>query len=196
MIRTLTTITLLLVPGLTLARPQLSQEHVAQIERGDVLEFSQKSKGTKVMTGKAIGIIKDVPEAVLYVLVGLDKYKHFVPRVTESRITRQKGWDTYAVINTDLPWPVKDCWAYIKLTRQDKAGRVYEAEWSMINGTMKSYRGSALIEPWSKDGKRTVITYKLLFEPQGAAPDSMISEGVRTVASTMALSATSMSLGP
>ena len=61
MIRTLTTITLLLVPGLTLARPQLSQEHVAQIERGDVLEFSQKSKGTKVMTGKAIGIIKDVP---------------------------------------------------------------------------------------------------------------------------------------
>jgi len=156
-----------------------------QLAQEKVIEFSQKVKGSNVKMGKAIAVIDDVPEAVLYVLLGLDKYKHFIPRVSESRITKQRGWDTYAVINTDLPWPVKDCWAYVKLTRNDKPGRVYEAKWHMINGTMKEYRGSALIEPWTRDGKRSVLTYRLLFEPKGAAPDSMISNGVRSVASTI-----------
>ena len=167
------------------ARPKLSAEHIKAIEHGKVLEFSQKVKGSGVMMGKAIGIVEDVPEAVLYVLLAVDKYKHFLPRVTGSRITKRRGWDSYAVIHTDLPWPVKDVWVYLKLTRTDKPGRVYAIRWWMLNGTMKKYEGSALIEPYSRDGKQTVLTYKLLAEPQTSAPDSMISNGIKRVASTI-----------
>jgi hypothetical protein len=56
----------------------------------------------------------------------------------------------------------------------------------MLNGNMKNYTGHALIEPWNKDGTKTLLTYEMLFEPNTAAPDSVISDGVRTAASIMA----------
>jgi ribosome-associated toxin RatA of RatAB toxin-antitoxin module len=167
------------------AKPKLQTGDEKKVNAGEVLEYSKKVKGSGVTMGKAIAVIDDVPEAVLYVLLSFDKYKHFLPRVTESRVTKVRGWKTYTVIHTDLPWPVKDVWVYLEVTRSDKPGRVYEVKWRMLNGTMKSYRGSALIEPWVKSGKRTVITYQLLAEPKTAAPDSMISKGVKRVASTI-----------
>jgi hypothetical protein len=167
------------------AKPKLEKGDKKKLDAGEVLEVSKKVKGTGVMMGKAIAVIEDVPEAVLYVMLRFDKYKHFIPRVTDSRITKVRGWKTYTVIHTDLPWPVKDVWVYLEVTRTDKPGRVYEVKWRMLNGTMKSYRGSAVVEPWDKKGKKAVITYQLLAEPKTTAPDSMISKGVKKVASTI-----------
>jgi hypothetical protein len=175
----------LFVASTALARPELNKEELARLEKGDVLQYSEKVAGSGVMRGKAVGIIEDAPEAVIYVLLALDKYKHFLPRVTKSRVVKRKGWHTYAVIHTDLPWPVKDVWTYLKVTRYDKPGRVYEMKWWMLNGTMKQYTGSARVEPWTKDGKRSLLIYQLLAEPQTSAPDSVISDGVKAVASTI-----------
>jgi len=168
-----------------LARPNLPKEQLAQLERGEVLEYSKKVDGSGVTMGKAISLVDDVPEAVTYAILAVDAYKHFLPRVTESRVVKQRGWHTYVVVHTDLPWPVKDCWAYVKFTRYDKAGRVFQLKWWMINGTMKNYTGAALIEPWTKDAKRSVLTYELLAEPAVTAPDSLVSKGVREVAATV-----------
>jgi ribosome-associated toxin RatA of RatAB toxin-antitoxin module len=165
------------------ARPNLPAASLQQLEQGKTLEYSQKVPGTGVMMGKSITVINDVPEAVAWVFLDLDKYKYFLPRIKESRVVKRPGWHTFAVVETDLPWPVKDCWAYVKFTRYNKPGRVYEIKWWMINGTMKSYTGHALIEPWNKEGTRSVISYQLLAEPKTSAPDSMISDGVKEVAS-------------
>jgi ribosome-associated toxin RatA of RatAB toxin-antitoxin module len=134
------------------------------------------------MMGKAIGVIPDTPEAVAQIFLEVDKYKNYLPRITESRITKRRDMHTFAVVETDLPWPVKDCWVYIKMTRYNKPGRVYEIKWWMLNGTMRNYTGSALIEPWNKDATQSVLTYQLLAEPQTSAPDSMISNGVKQIA--------------
>jgi hypothetical protein len=115
----------------------------------------------------------------------VDKYKHFLPRVTDSRIVKRRGWHTYSVIHTDLPWPVKDCWVYIKSTRYDKPGRVYEVKWWMLNGTMKNYTGVARVEPYNKSATQSLLTYRMLSEPKTSAPDSMISKGVKKVVSTI-----------
>ena len=167
------------------SRSALDPKQIAALERGEVLELSRKVAGSRVMLGKAIGIIEDVPEAVLHVLLAVDRYKHFLPRVTESRITRRRGWHTYAVIHSSMPWPVKNAWVYFKLTRTDRPKRVFKLKWHMLNGTMKSWEGSALIEPWTADGKRSLVTYKLLAEPRTAAPDSLISSGVKRVTATI-----------
>ena len=176
----------LLWPGaLAHAEPPLSKGDRARLDRGTVLEYSQKVPGTSVMMGKAIGVINDVPEAVLHVLLQFNKYKHFLPRVKASRITRRRGWVTYAVIHTDLPWPVKDSWVYLRVRRRDRPRRVYHVKWKMLNGTMKEYRGEAVIKPWAGNGKRTLISYMLQAEPATSAPDSLISKGVRRVAGTI-----------
>lgn len=167
------------------ARPTLSPERMKQLKQGEVLTFAKKVEGSNVMAGKAIAIIEDVPEAVTYVIMAMDKYKHFLPRVTDSRIVKRRGWHVYAVVHTDLPWPFKDCWAYTKMTRRDKTGRVFELKWHMLNGTMKSYTGAALIEPWNKEGTRSVLTYQLLPEPKTSAPDSLLSKGMQDVVRTI-----------
>jgi ribosome-associated toxin RatA of RatAB toxin-antitoxin module len=168
-----------------MARPQLPQELLRRLEKGEVLEFSDKVKGSSVEMAKAIAIIPDVPEAVLYVLTDLAKYKHFLPHLKDSRIVKYQGMHTYAVVETSLPWPFKDAWAYFKFTRYDKPGRIFEIKWWMINGTLQQYTGHALIEPWNKEGTKTVLTYKFLAVPKTMTPDSTITEGVKTVAASI-----------
>jgi len=164
------------------ARPNVPPSDVAHLEKGANLEYSERVTGSAVMVGKAIGVIKDTPEAVVQVLLDVAKYRSFMPRVTDSRVVKTRGLHTFAVFETDLPWPVKDAWVYIKFTRYNKPGRIYEIKWWMLNGTMKNYTGSALVEPWTKDATQTVLTYELLAEPKTSAPDSMISQGVKKIA--------------
>jgi hypothetical protein len=176
---------LLLLGAESDARPRLGKAHMDRLVRGETVDFSQKVPGSGVMMGKTIAIVEDAPEAVVYVLLAVDKYKHFIPRITGSRVTKRRGWHTFAVIHTDLPWPAKDAWIYIKSTRYDKPNRTFEVKWWMLNGTMKRYTGSALIEPWNKEGTKSVLTYKMLAEPKTSAPDSVISKGLRRVVSTI-----------
>jgi ribosome-associated toxin RatA of RatAB toxin-antitoxin module len=167
------------------ARPTLPPADQSKLEKGQALSYSMKVPGSKVMSGKSIQLIPDTPEAVAHVLCDVEKYKNYMPRVKESRVYKRQGAHIYAVVETDLPWPVKDCWISVKYTRVDKPGHVIEARWWMLNGTMKTYTGSALIEPWDKDGKKSVITYQLQADLKTSAPDSMISDGVKEIASTV-----------
>ena len=171
----------LLVPaGEAAARPRVTKQEEARLNKWEVLEYSEKVSGSKIAMGKAIGIIDDIPEAVVYVMEDVAKYKHFLPRIKGSRVVKRQGPHTYAVLETDFPWPVKDAWAYVRFTRQKLKGRTYVIRWGMRNGTLKSFGGTALVEVWSKKGgvTRTSIIYKLLAEPKTSIPDSKISKGV------------------
>ena len=165
------------------ARPALTADELKRLQRWDVLEYSQKLPGSDVMTGKAVGIIPDIPEAVVYVIEDVGRYKYFLPRIKESRVVKRRSTKVWAVLETKLPWPVKDAWAYVLFSRQKLKGRRYVVRFSMRNGTLKSFSGTALVEAYRrKDGAvHSFITYKLLTEPHTSAPDSRISHGVKRV---------------
>jgi ribosome-associated toxin RatA of RatAB toxin-antitoxin module len=171
---------LLMLPATSTARPALPAAELARLER-QTLIYSLKVPGSGVMMAKAIRLIPESPRAVLHVLLDVASYKHFLPRVKESRVTRRAGAHTFAVIETSFPWPAKDAWVYIDAITVEKPGGTIETKWKMVNGTMKSYTGHALIEPWTADGKQSVLTYAMQAEPKISVPDSMISEGVRRV---------------
>ena len=163
------------------SKPMVTDEMKKTMEEGWVVEYRDKDAGKGVARWTAMGIVDDVPEAVLYVLLSFNKYKHFIDRMKGSRVTKTKGLNSYVVIETKLPWPVQDAWVYFKVTRKHLPGRIFELEFKMINGTMKQYTGWARVEPWSKDGKRSLLTYSLLFEPKTAAPAAAIDRGVWSV---------------
>ena len=166
------------------AKPHLRPSHLKRLENWEVISFGERHKALRIPRGKAIGVINDVPEAVVYVLTHIEELEHFIPRIKNSRVTKRTGYHTYAVLHSDLPWPVKDAWVYIKMTRYDKPGRVYAFKWWMLNGTMRRYQGEALIEPWDKAAKKTVITFSLSAEPVTAAPDALVIPGVKQIAET------------
>ncbi len=163
------------------SKPMLTAEKIKTMEEGWVVEHKVKVKGDQVARWTAMGIVEDKPEAVLYVLLGFDKYKHFIDHMKDTRITKRKGLDSYVVLETKLPWPVKDAWVYFKVTRKHLPGRVFELHFNMINGTMKRYGGWARVEPWNKGGSRSLLTYSLLFEPKTNAPASAIDRGVWSI---------------
>jgi ribosome-associated toxin RatA of RatAB toxin-antitoxin module len=173
-----------LTAGPTGARPALDKSIAAKVSKWKVVSFTNThSSGATKAT--AIGLFNDIPEALLYLVMEAGKYEHFLPRVTESRVVKRRGDALYAVIHTDLPWPVKDCWVYIRLTRHRIGGRVYEVRWEMLNGTMKRYEGKARIEPWNEKGTRTLLTYSMIAEPRSSAPDTLIAKGLRRIAETI-----------
>ena len=163
------------------SKPTVTDEMRKSMEDGWVVEYRDKTAGKGVARWTAMGIVDDVPEAMLYVLLSFDKYKHFIDRMKGSRITKTRGLTSYVVMETKLPWPVKDAWVYFKVTRKHLPGRIYELDFKMINGTMKQYLGWARVEPWGKDGKRSLLTYSLLFEPKTAVPAAAIDRGVWSI---------------
>ncbi|MCC6749711.1 MAG: hypothetical protein IT371_18740 [Deltaproteobacteria bacterium] len=179
----------LLVATLCPARPSrahppqgLSPQQLAQLARWEVLASSEQVSGAGVMQGKALGLFQEVPEALVHTILDIGRYKFYLPRMKSSRVVKVQGPHTFAVLETDFPWPVRDAWVYIKMTYTRTGARSYRLRWWMENGTLKQYTGEAEIVPFDAQATRTLLTYKLLAQPKTAAPDGVISKGVRRVA--------------
>lgn len=163
---------------------QLTPTQRERVGRGDVLTFSlPPPKGGGVRIGKAVGIVEGSTEAIVHTLMDVARYKFYLPRIKGSRFVRRADQHTvFGVAETSLPWPARDAWCYFRLTYKALGKRVFELRWTMRNGTMKRYQGYARLEPWDERGDKAIMTYKTLFEPKTAAPDSILSKGVRKAA--------------
>lgn len=168
---------------LAAATPQLAPRQRARIASGEVLTMSLAApSGSKIKPGKAIGLVEGSPEEVLYTLLDIARYRYFVPLVKGSRLVKRRKGAIYGVIETRLPWPVKDAWAYLKVTYGSADRTSYTASWKMINGTLKRYVAAALIEPWKTRSHMSVLTYQVIAEPKTAAPDALLTKGMRHAA--------------
>lgn len=166
------------------AAARLTAAERERVGRGDVLTFSlPPPKGGGVRIGKAVGIVEGSTEAIVHTLMDVARYKFYLPRIKGSRFVRRADQHTvFGVAETSLPWPARDAWCYFRLTYKALGKRVFELRWTMRNGTMKRYQGYARLEPWDERGDKAIMTYKTLFEPKTAAPDSVLSKGVRKAA--------------
>jgi hypothetical protein len=149
---------------------------VAQLKSGAIVAFSMPT-GAGPWPGRAMGVINASATVVQDVLANVADYKGFIPRITSSRQVKPGRF----VVELDLPWPVNKTWAYVVVNTGERQG-VRFVQWKMLNGTLKSYEGTAWIQPW---GDKTLLTYQMLAVPKTAAPDSMISGGLRDAASTV-----------
>lgn len=172
---------LLLTLGLPLllVRPAAADGTLDTLRTGKIVVDSLNGRGTGPKTGRASAIIDAPAEVVAKIIADVARYPEFVPRCTGSRKVRAGSF----VVFTKLPWPLRDTWAYVKMTRTDRSGLRY-LSWKMLNGTLKSYEGQAWVQPL--DAKRSVLTYQMLAVPLVAgAPDSLITRGLRDAAKTM-----------
>jgi len=161
-----------------LVRPAAADDTLDKIKTGKIVVQSL-SRGSGPKAGRASAIIEAPAEVVAEIIADVARYPEFVPRCTDSRKVRNGSY----VVFTKLPWPLRDTWAYIKMTRTDRRNLRY-LSWKMLNGTLRSYEGQAWVQPL--DAKRSVLTYQMLAVPLVAgAPDSLISSGLRDAVKTM-----------
>ena len=145
-----------------------------RLASGDILTTSVPTpKG--VRPGRAMGVVNAPPSVVARMLADVDRYKEFMPCIRESR----KVGDGLFEVKCELPWPIKDAWARVKVRSGVRNG-VKVVQWWMVKGTLDSYDGVAWIQPWG-EGKSLVI-YQMRAVPSIPAPNSLLDRGMRSAA--------------
>jgi ribosome-associated toxin RatA of RatAB toxin-antitoxin module len=149
-----------------------------KLKAGQILRLSVPVAGSGVWAGRAMAVVNAPASAVQQVIASFADYKGFVPRITSSR----KVGEGRFVLETSLPWPVNNTWAYLSVRSGTRDG-VHVIQWRMLNGNLKRYEGVAWIQPWG--ASRTLLTYQMLAVPSVRAPDSVMTDGLRDAVGSM-----------
>src|SRR5258706_10191334 len=72
------------------ARPRLEAQHLAELDRYEVLSFSDPFQGG-IERGKAIGVVDATSEEVFRVATDYARLQEFMPRVQRSVVTQTTG---------------------------------------------------------------------------------------------------------
>ena len=145
---------------------------------GEIMVTSVRLGGG-VKAGRAMALVNASPELLYKVITNVQFYRHFVPRMTESYRVAPGLYH----LKTDLPWPVKDAWARVKM-KKGRQGGAYVVTWSMQSGTFKKFEGTAWIQQADHKG-RSILTYQFLAVPKTIAPDALLTRGVKSVTEDM-----------
>ncbi len=164
------------LPAAASARPSLDAERLAELDRWEVLTFSDPVSGG-LERGKAIGVFDGTPEEIFRVATDYAHWPDYLPRVRTAKVSSQDASEVTVEITAELPWPVGRSQITARYTHEKLAGEVYRVSFSMLRGQMKQYLGTLYIEPWGPG--RTVLTYELVAEPDVIAPRSLINKSVK-----------------
>ncbi|MCA9669703.1 MAG: hypothetical protein KC503_29115 [Myxococcales bacterium] len=170
-----------LPPSRVQAAPQLTPAQRKQVGDWQVISFAVKDEG-EIPGARAVGVIPRPPEQVLFALLGIDRYRFWVPHLKGSRFVKKSQWPTrggYAVLESKLPWPARDAWAYIQFSWEPLGGRRYRMRWWMRNGNLKAYRGWAEVAPFTGDAAHTLVHFEVHMMPKTSAPRSIVRKGIR-----------------
>lgn len=173
----------LLAPAPGTARPTLAPEQVKSlVDRWEVLSFTDPA-GDGIVKGKAIGYFHVPAEQVFRVVTDYQRYPEFAPRISSAQVVdRQGDRRTWVRLQTDLPWPVSDAWVYAQFEHEALADGGYRIRFWQLEGSMKRYEGTILIEPWVQyddGGGECSVTYELVAEPASSlAPKRYVNRKV------------------
>ncbi len=164
---------LLLLPH-TAGAEQLTAHQKRQLSAGEVITKYWMIKGTDIGTGKAAGVINATPLQVMKVVADVVRYKEYIQRMTESRITRRddKTYNFFYRIN--MPWPLDDYWCETKNWHSiDHQRKIYRRSWRMIRGNFRRNEGYWLVQPW--EGGRALVIYSVKLQIKSSLPQSVLN---------------------
>ena len=141
-----------------------------KMEKGEVIITQKKIRGSELPQSTMKGIINAPPARVWAFLEKCDNYKKHFPRTKSSKELSRKGNVIVCKVVVDMPWPMDDLWAETKAVHT-VTPKLYKRAWSLIKGTYKKNEGSWTIVPYGKDGKRSLVTYKMHAEPNISIPN-------------------------
>src|SRR5439155_19346807 len=122
--RTLTLLAALLAPSLAEARPTLDAARMSQLDRYDVLVFSDPHAGG-LERGKAIGVFDGTPDEIFRVFTDYAKWQDYLPRVRASTVAAHDTNHTVVDLTAELPWPAGRNKVTAVYTHEKLGGEVY-----------------------------------------------------------------------
>lgn len=177
MTRLSTLIALTALLGTALASPARA-DVMTQLNEGKILARSADST-EPIKPGVAMALVNAPPELVWKVIMDVDRYKDFVPKMVGSK-TLKRG--KLYLLESSMPWPANDNWVHVKVNK-GKRGKTRIVAWGQDRGTFRRFEGVAWIQPAGKG--RSVLTYQVLALPRVPAPDALWTRGMKVIAKEM-----------
>lgn len=160
-------------PGVARA-DKLSSAQREKLGRNEILIWYWKDDKTYTGTGKSMGVVDARPEQVFRLLTDVERFKEWMNRMVESKITRRDGKQYHFYYKIDMPWPLDDYWCLTKnINYQDKKRGVFKRRWSLIKGTFHKNDGYWYLERFP--GGKTLVTYWCQVKPKTAVPQFVIN---------------------
>jgi hypothetical protein len=134
-------------------------------------------KSSRYWVPKAYLLMSAPPSKVMGVVMDIASYHEFMPRVTKSRVVRRKGKrNIWAVIVTNLPWPMRNAWVAVKYTWSKPSNGHYRLDWIRHRGSMSQYWGRLDLYRWGKHFTLAVCSMQAV--PDQYITRSKLNEGI------------------
>lgn len=132
--------------------------------------------GGAVLEGMAYGWVSASPDKVWAAITAYERYPEFMPRTLEAAVRRRAGVEVDFYSKLSMPWPVGQVSYVIRLVHAADRSRI---DWEMLPGSgvgVKTNRGGWRFEAREK---KTLVVYRLFFEPAGSVPAFLVNAGTR-----------------
>lgn len=143
-----------------------------RLAKGEIIIKLKDIKGSDLPESTMKAVVDSPPANVWAFLKDCNKYKRHLPRTKSSKQLSRKGNVIVCRVEIDMPWPLDDLWSRTKAVHTVRAD-YYRRAWTLIDGTYTKNTGSWTVVPFGKDGKRSLVTYKVHAVPTTGVPKWM-----------------------
>ena len=143
-----------------------------KLDKGEILIRQRDVKGSDLPESTMKAVVDTEPAKVWAFLERCENYKKHFPRTKSSKELSRKGNVIICRVEVDMPWPMDDLWSETRAVHTIKRD-YFQRKWQLIKGTYTKNSGSWTIVPFDKDGKRSLVTYKMHAEPTTSVPKWM-----------------------
>ncbi len=148
-------------------KTRLSRDEIRRIENWESVVHVDKSE--KHWKPTVYILMADPPPKVMHIVMQVQNYSRFMPRVKKSTVVRRSGRNRmWAVMVTDLPWPLRNAWVAVRYEWSVQGGNHYRLDWSRYRGSMRKYRGRMDFYEWNENHTLVKCTMQ-------AVPDDFIT---------------------
>ena len=181
---TLALLSLPLFVGLALPARAHDREKASQIAQklGQRVESTNRNcKGTKVLSGHAIGVVRKPIDAVMSMVQDFDRYNHLFPHLRKSRVLARRGANAMVYFEAGVLKGAKTLWAQMRIHAKPNEGETRVIEGRMVSGNMDQFAARWELTP-VQDGKYTLVAFQVLVDPDLPLPDSVFNSENRKAA--------------
>src|SRR4051794_40246538 len=151
------------------------------LELGDTVALTNVAHPSQsVQWGRGEVVLDARPDEVLAVVQNYAQYAGMFPYFEKSRVLSQRGSDAIVYLEAKILHGAATLWSQVRMTASSPTPETHVIEVRMMKG--KSNLGQ-LLARWEVtpvgDGKRTLVGFQLLVDPDLPVPDSLVSDELR-----------------
>lgn len=165
----LTLMRLTLIPLTLLIALPIAAAERDRLEKGEVIVQQRAVEGSDMPEAIMKAVVDAPLERIQAVLDKCENYKRVMPRTKASKELSRKGNVVHCRITIDMPFPFDDLTATTRAVHTAKPG-YFERAWTLVEGDYKRNTGAWRLTPFDKEGKRTLVHYRVHAEPNTSVP--------------------------